>query len=44
LRHDLQPQLLQDLAADGVPQSLAVILAPAGQDEELALFGADADR
>ena len=44
LRHDLEPQLLQDLAADGVSQSLAVILAAAGQDEELALFGPDADR
>ena len=44
LRHDLQPQFLQDLAADGVSQSLAVILAPAGQDEELTLFGPDPDR
>ena len=44
LRHDLETQLLQDLALDGISQGLAVILAAAGQDEELALFGADADR
>ena len=44
LRHDLEPQLLQDLALDGVPQGLAVILATTGQDEELALLGPDPDR
>ena len=44
LRHDLETQFLQDLALDGIPQGLAMILAAAGQDEELALFGADADR
>ena len=44
LRHDLETQLLEDLAADGVPQGLAMILAAAGQDEELALFGPDPDR
>ena len=44
LRHDLEPQLLQDLPADSVSQSLAVILTAAGQDKELALFGPDADR
>ena len=44
LRHDLETQFLQDLALDGISQGLAVILAAAGQDEELALFGADADR
>ncbi len=44
LRHDLETQFLQDLALDGISQGLAVILAAAGQDEELALFGADTDR
>ena len=44
LRHDLEPQFLQDLALDGIPQGLAVILAATGQDQELALFGPDADR
>lgn len=43
LRHDLEPQLLQDLAADGIPQGLAVILTAARQDQELALFGPDPD-
>jgi hypothetical protein len=43
LRHDLEPQLLQDLALDGVPQGLAVILATTGQDEELAFLGPDPD-
>ena len=44
LRHDLEPQFLQDLALDGIPQGLAVILAAAREHEELALFRADADR
>ena len=44
LRHDLETQLLQDLAADGIPQGLTVILAAAGQDKELALFGPDPNR
>jgi hypothetical protein len=44
LRHDLEPQLLQDLALDSISQGLAVILAAARQDEEFALFGADTDR
>ena len=44
LRHDLEPQLLEDLTADCVPQGLAMILAAAGEDEELALFGPDPDR
>jgi hypothetical protein len=44
LRHDLEPQLLQDLALDGISQGLAVILATAGQDEELAFLGPDPDR
>jgi hypothetical protein len=44
LRYDPEAELLKDLPLDGVPQGLAVILAPAGQDKELALFGPDADR
>ena len=44
LRHDPQAEFLEHLTPDGIPQSLAVILAAAGQDEELALFGADTDR
>jgi len=44
LRHHPQAEFLQDLALDGVPQGLAVILTAAGQDEELALFGPDPDR
>lgn len=44
LRRDLETQLLQDLAADGIPQGLAMILAAAGKDKKLALFGPDADR
>ena len=44
LRHDPQAEFLQDLAADGIPQGLAVVLAAAGQDEELALLGPDPDR
>ena len=44
LRHDLQAELLEDLTPDGIPQGLSVILAAAGQDEELAFFGPDADR
>ena len=44
LRRDLETQLLQDLAADGIPQGLAMILAAAGEDKKLALFGPDADR
>ena len=34
LRHDPQAELLEDLAADGIPQSLAMVLAAAGQDED----------
>lgn len=44
LRDDLEAEFLEDLAADGIPQSLAMILAAAGEDEELAFFGADTDR
>lgn len=44
LRHDLQAQFLEHLTPDGVAQSLPMILAAAGQDEELALFGPDPDR
>lgn len=43
-RLDAQAELLVDLATDGVPQRLAMVLAAAGQDEELALLGADPDR
>lgn len=42
LRDDLEPQLLQDFAADGIAQCLAVILAASRKDEELPLFRADA--
>ena len=44
LRDDVETELFQDFAAHGVAQRLAVILAAARQDQELTLFGPDADR
>ena len=41
LRYDPEAELLEDFPLDGVPQRLAVILAAARQDKELALLGPD---
>jgi hypothetical protein len=44
LRDDPQAQFLKDLALDGIPQRLAVILSAARQHQELAFLGPDPDR
>ncbi len=44
LRDDPQAEFLEDLASDGIPQRLAMVLAAAGQHKELSLLGADPHR